>query len=70
MCRVFSSNLKGVALDWFYSLPSRSLQKFEEFSDAFFNQYAFQQEFKKNNNHLLTVKMKQGEALMRYIGYF
>jgi len=40
MCRVFPSCLKGVALDWFYSLLSRSLQSFEVVSCALFNQYA------------------------------
>ena len=35
--RVFLSSLKGFALDWFYSLPSRSLRNFEDVSDAFFN---------------------------------
>jgi len=70
MCWVFPSSLKGVALDWFYSLPSRSLWNFEEVSDVFYKQYALRQKFKKNNNHLLTVKMKQEETLKCYISYF
>jgi len=70
MYRVFPSSLKGVALDCFYTLPSWSLRSFEEVSDAFFNQYASRQEFKKNSNHLLTVKMKHGETFKRYISNF
>ena len=70
MCWVFPSNLKGVDLGWFYSLSSPSLRSFEEISDAFFNQYASCQEFKKNSNHLLTVKMKYGESLKSCISYF
>ena len=54
MCRVFPSSLKGVALNWFYTFPLRSLRSFEEISNAF-NQYALRQEFKKNSNCLLTV---------------
>jgi len=41
-----------------FLLQSRSLRSFEEVSDTF-NQFASQQEFKKNINHLLTDKMKQ-----------
>jgi len=37
MCRVFPSCLKGVALDWFYSLSSQSLRSFKVVSCAFFN---------------------------------
>jgi len=68
MCWVFPSSLKGVALDWFYSLLSQSLRNFEEVSNAFFNQYTSRQEFKKN--HFLTIKMKPRETFKRYIGYF
>jgi len=63
MCRVFPSCFKVMALDWFYPLSSQSLQIFEEVSDAFFNQYASRQEFKKNTNHVLIINMKPGEAL-------
>ena len=38
----FPSSLKGLTLDWFYSLSSRYLWSFEKVSDAFFNQYASQ----------------------------
>jgi len=59
LCRVFSSSLRGVVLDWFYSLQSRSLRTFEEVSNAFFNQYTSWQEFKKNDNYFLTIKMNR-----------
>jgi len=36
---------------------------------AVYNQYASRREF-KNNNHLLTIKMKPGESLKRYVSYF
>ena len=70
MCRVFPSGLKELALDWSYSLLSRSPRSFKEVSDVFFNQHASQQEFKKNSNHLLTLKMKPEETLKRYISLF
>ena len=46
------------------SLLTQSLLSFEEVSDASLK------EFKRNNNHLLTIKMKSRETLKRYISYF
>jgi len=60
LCLIFLSSLKGVVSDWFYSLLSHSRNNFEEITEAFFTQYASRREAKKNNHHLLTIKMKQG----------
>ena len=69
-CRVFSSSLKGLVLNWFYSLPPRYLRSFEGVSDAFLNQYASQQKFKNNSNYLFMVRMKKRKTLKRYISHF
>ena len=69
MCLKFSSSLKGVASDWFYSLPPHSLHNFEEMSEVFLTQHASCRKVKRNN-HLLIVKMRQGDILKSYIGYF
>jgi len=47
-----------------------SLHNFEEVSEAFLTQYASCREAKRNNNHLLTIKMRQGDNLKYYIKYF
>ena len=39
-------------------------------TDAFYNQFASRKEFQRNNNHLLTIKMKFVESLKNYINYF
>ena len=70
MSSVFSSSLKGVAFNWFYSFSRHSPQNFEELRQAFYNQYASRHEFKNNNNHLLTVKMKPTESLKHCVSYF
>jgi len=62
----FPSSLKGMVSDWFCYLPPHSLYNFEEMSE----EYASRQEAKKNNHHLLTVKMRQSDSLKSYIGYF
>jgi len=44
---IFSSCLKGVVSDWFYSLSLCSLHNFEEVTKAFLTQYAFCQEARR-----------------------
>jgi len=70
LCLTIPSGLKGVTSDWFYSLSSRSLYNFKEITESFLTQYASYREAKKNNHHLLTVKIKQGDKLKSYIGCF
>ena len=70
MCLTFSSSLKSVTSDWFYSLLLHSLNNFEKITKVFLTKYASRREAKKNNHHLLTVKMRKGDNLNSYIGYF
>ena len=70
MCFTFSSSLKGVVSDWFYSLSPHSLHNLEEVSVAFLTHYASHREAKRNNHHLLTVKMKPSDNFKSYTGYF
>ena len=58
LCLTFSSSLKSVASDWFYSLPYSSLYNFEEITEAFLTQYASRRKAKKNNHHLLSLKLR------------
>ena len=70
MCRVFPSNLKGVASNWFYSLRHNSLNSFDEVSKAFVDQYISQKEVMKNSHHFLPIKMEGGESLKKYLTRF
>ena len=70
MCLTFPFSLKDVASDWFYSLPPHSFHNFVQVIEMFLTQYAFRWEVKKNNHHLLSVKMTQGDSLKSYISYF
>ena len=69
LCR-FSSSLKGAASDWFYSLPPCSIYNFRDFTRLFLTQYSSHQEFKKNNYHFFSIKMRSSDSLKAYIGYF
>jgi len=57
------------ASNWFYSLPTHSLHNFEEVSEAFLFQYVSRRETKRNNHHLLTIKIRQSDSLKSYIVY-
>ena len=57
-------------LHYFYILLRQSLRIIEEVKQAFYHQYTFQHELKKNSNHLPTIKMKHGESLKQYVIYF
>jgi len=70
LCFTFPVSLKGVASDWFYSLPPHSLHNFTEVIETFLTYYAFRQEIKRNNHHLLFVKMMQGDRLKSYLNFF
>jgi len=70
MCLTFPFSLKDVASDWSYSLPPHSLHNFEEVAEVFLIQYALRREIKRNNRHLLTVKMRQSDNMKSYIDYF
>ena len=69
-CLTFLSSLKGVASNWFYSLSSHSLHNFEEIIKAFHIQYTSRREAKKNNHHLLIVKIIPNDNLKSYVSYF
>ena len=62
LCITFTSSLKGMASDWFYSLSPRSLHNFKEVTETFLTQYASRREAKRNNHHLLSVKI--GRAII------
>ena len=70
LCWIFPSKLKRVAFDWFYSLTPRSIHGFKNLTKLFLAQYSSCQEFKRNNNHLLFIKMRPSDSLKAYIGYF
>ena len=70
LCQIFTSSLKRVVSDCFYFLLPRSIHSFEDLIQLFLAQFSSRQEFKKNNHHLLSVKMRPSNSLKAYIGYF
>ena len=69
-CRAFLFSLKGVSYHWFYSFLKSLLWRFHDTTDAFYDHFSSRRKFQRNNNHLLTVKMKLGKCLKNYVNYF
>ena len=70
LCQIFSSSLKEVASDWFYSFPLRSIHNFQGLTELFLAQYSSHQEFKQNNYYLLSVKIRPSDNLKANLEYF
>ncbi|XP_014522255.1 uncharacterized protein LOC106778781 [Vigna radiata var. radiata] len=69
-CRVFSLSLKDEALDWFHSLPPRSIDGFVTLRQLFSQQYA--SNCSRGLTYTALVKMKQGreESLKGFMERF
>jgi len=49
---------------------SRSIDNIGDLTKLFFTQYSSRQEFKQNNHHILSVKIRPIDDLNAYISYF
>ncbi|CAL2254935.1 unnamed protein product [Prunus armeniaca] len=70
MCKVFSMTLRGVAQDWFHTLPSGSISSFKELAYVFTKEYTSYRTIKKNPDHLYNLRKKSDESLRDYIKRF
>ncbi|XP_021809105.1 uncharacterized protein LOC110757852 [Prunus avium] len=70
MCKVFTMTLRGVAQDWFHTLPSRSINSFKELAYVFTKEYTSYPTIKKNPDHLYNLRKKSDESLRDYIKRF
>ncbi|CAL2263829.1 unnamed protein product [Prunus armeniaca] len=70
MCKVFAMILLGAAQDWFYTLPSGSINYFKELAYVFTKEYTSYQTIKKNPDHLFNLRKKYDESLRDYIKRF
>ncbi|CAL8086872.1 unnamed protein product [Prunus armeniaca] len=63
MCKVFVMTLRGAAKDWFYTLPSRSINNLKELALFFTKKYTTYRTIKKNRDHLFHLNKKHDESL-------
>ncbi|XP_020411609.1 uncharacterized protein LOC109946877 [Prunus persica] len=70
MCKTFATTLLGAAQDWFHTLPSGSINSFNELTYVFTKEYTSYRTIKKNPNHLYNLCKKSDESLRDYIKKF
>ena len=61
---------RGVAYHWFYSLPKNSLRSFDDVTNAFYNQFAFQRVSKEHQSSPYDYDETRRESLKNYVNYF
>ncbi|CAL2260378.1 unnamed protein product [Prunus armeniaca] len=70
MCKVFAMTLLRAAQDWFYTLPSRSINSFKGLAYVFTEEYTSYLTIKKNLDHQFNLRKKYDESLRDYIKRF
>ena len=70
LCHSFPTTLKGAAREWFTKLPTSSVDRFEQLSNAFLCHFIGGQRPKRPVNHLLTIRQGEKETLRSYVKRF
>ncbi|XP_070682369.1 uncharacterized protein [Malus domestica] len=70
MCKIFPTTLQGEVEDWFHTLPSQSIQSFDELSLVFTKEYLSYRSIKKKSDHLFNIKKNPKELLRNYMKRF
>lgn len=66
MCRAFYPKLKGLAQQWFMSLPPSSIYSFEDLAECFLTHFADSMEAKRHFTHLSTIKQGENESMRSF----
>ncbi|KAJ4968222.1 hypothetical protein NE237_014923 [Protea cynaroides] len=70
LCRAFLSTLRGAGRLWFNSLPTNSIESFDQLSDCFFEHFQTQTAPKKTSANLISVKQRPEETICVYLSRF
>ncbi|XP_056864080.1 uncharacterized protein LOC130511214 [Raphanus sativus] len=70
MFKGFGSTLIGPALQWYNTLPTKSLKSFAALSDKFVEQFASSRDLEKNSDDLYEILQHRNEPLRSYIARF
>ncbi|XP_050259471.1 uncharacterized protein LOC126704514 [Quercus robur] len=66
ICKVFPSSLGLVAMRWFDSLKTNSIDSFKELTQAFFSRFITCTRVPRLLDSLLSLSMREGETLKTY----
>ena len=69
-CKVLMSTLSGTTLDWFVSIPTGHITKFQQFSKMFVEQYIVNKATPLVYYDLFDVRQYQGESLKDFLNRF
>ncbi|XP_012853181.1 PREDICTED: uncharacterized protein LOC105972751 [Erythranthe guttata] len=70
MCKILRSTLSELALSWFNSLPTGSVEALSQLTDRLTNHFAINKEYAKTLTYLFTITQREGETLRNYIHRF
>ncbi|XP_074314745.1 uncharacterized protein LOC141649981 [Silene latifolia] len=70
MCKGFGSTLSGAALQWFVSLPNRSITCFADLVNAFHQQFASSRRTEKQTSDLYRIVQGPEEATRDFLNRF
>ena len=66
MCKVFPSNLEPVAMRWFNSLKTNSIDSYRQLTQAFCSRFITNSKVPRSLSSLLSLSMHEGETLKAY----
>ena len=70
MCKSFSSNLQGPALQWYMNLPNNSISLFTQLTNTFVEQFASSKILEKLSSDLYRIQQWHTESLRDYVRCF
>ncbi|XP_074301128.1 uncharacterized protein LOC141632481 [Silene latifolia] len=70
MCKGFGSTLSEAALQWFVSLPNKSISSFADLVNAFNQQFASSRRTPKQPSDLYRIVQEIGESIKDYVTRF
>jgi len=70
MCKGFGSTLSGAALQWFVSLPNKSIATFADLVNAFAQQFASSRKPEKQSSDMYRITQDFGETITEYMTRF
>jgi hypothetical protein len=68
LIRLFQKSLAGPALQWFVSLDMNTIQTWDQLSQAFIDQYAFNLDRVPKREDLQALRQRSNEAFAEYVG--
>ncbi|RDX79981.1 hypothetical protein CR513_39525, partial [Mucuna pruriens] len=69
-CKLFLVTLRGVAMQWMTTLPTKSICTFNDLARSFVSQFAANIVKKLEVANLFDIKQAKGESLKGYLAYF